>query len=432
MIDPFEARDLLLGEVERLDEEEISVRAALHRTLSSSIHTDRAHPASDNSAMDGFALRSADTAGASPERPVKLRIIGESTSAGPFEGSVKDQEAVEISTGGPVPDGADAIVPVEHTHRSGGRVMSDPSADRDADPGAVQILREASSGAHIRPRGEEFLPGDEILPAGIRLNPAAIGLLSSLGHRIVPVFRRPRVLILITGQEFVASGDPSAAGDANGPMVDALCRETGAEVAGVRYVGDATDALRQVLEEWAPKVDVILSTGGASVGPHDLVAEAWEAIGAETFFWKVAMKPGKPVRAGCVRLESGRRTILLALPGNPQSVLAGFETFAEPLLARLAGEPDDTAATVRIPSARVLPPDSRTRLLRARIQEGDGSPTLDIPTGQGSGMLRHAATCPFVAVVPPSEREIEAGEILEARPRPEGLAGRSWTPSPDT
>ncbi len=429
MIDPSEARTRLLDEVDPLDEESVPLGDSLHRTLTRAVHATAPHPPWDNSAMDGFAVRASDTSGASEDRPAEMRVIGESTAASPFKARLDPGTAVQISTGGPVPEGADAVIPIERSDRFSKEGEPRARKREESSGDLVRLFQEAAPGAHIRSRGEELQPGDEILPAGLKVNPAAIGLLASLGHRTIQVFRRPRVLLLVTGEEFVGSADPTRGGDANGPMLEALCRECGVEVSGTRYVGDETGALTAVVREWAPRVDVILSTGGASVGPHDLVAEAWSAIGAETLFWKVAMKPGKPVRAGFLSLESGRRTVLLALPGNPQSVLAGFETFAQPLLSRLAGHRDPLPATVRVPLRSPLTPHGRTRLLRARLVAADGRPGLEVPPTQGSGMLRQAATCPFVAVVPPTDRALEPGTLLEARFRPEGLQGRSWTPS---
>lgn len=418
-MDPYEARATLLERAAALESEDVAPEEALGRWLAHPITAPEPRPAYSNSAMDGFAVRTADTAAAQEGDPVRLQVVGEARVDEPYNPLLGPGEAVRINTGGPVPDGADAVVPVERTTAAG-------PAEGGGLPETVTVYQAPAPGAHIRPRGEELMPDDEVLPAGLRMNAAAVALLSTLGVAAAPVHRRPRVAAVVTGDEFARG-----ARDANGPLLRALGNRRELEPLGVEYAGDQAEELAEVLHRLGHEADVVLSTGGASVGPHDSVGRAWERVGVRTLFWKVAVKPGKPVRGGVGPPESDMAsTLFLALPGNPQSVLAGFEFFAEPLLRRLAGGQGDGAIHLRLPLADDLPGNSRTRLLRGRVVDRDRETAVEIPAVQGSGMLLQAARYPLVAEVEGSPEPLPAGTPVPVRAGVEGLVGRVWTPDP--
>jgi molybdopterin molybdotransferase len=297
-----------------------------------------------------------------------------------------------IATGGVVPDGADSIVPIE---------------DVEEGEDTVSIPRPVVQGDHVRPRGGDLRAGDPVVARGTRLGPAHVGALAAAGVSAVSCHRVPRVVVVVTGTELAAPGDPLGPGeiyDANGFILATQVRSAGAEVERLPPVKDDAEATRAAIERGLG-ADVLVTTGGVSVGVYDLVRAAEAELGVEEIFWRVAMRPGKPIAFG-VR----ERTLVFGLPGNPVSTLVGFELFVRPALLALQGvsatapafRPGRLGRTTKKVAAR----DS---LLRARTRIEDGEVVLDPLTGQESHMIAQAATADALVLVPRGEGELEAG-----------------------
>jgi molybdopterin molybdotransferase len=341
-----------------------------------------------SSAMDGFAVRSADTPGTLVvvERIAAGRPAGRALAAG---------EAMGIATGGVVPDGADAVVPIEDV------------VDHD---NSVEIPSDVVSAANVRPRGGDSGEGEEVVAAGMRLGAAQIGALAAAGVPEVRVARRPRAAVLATGTELREPGEhlePGQIYEANGVMLSAALDAAGAVVDRIPAVADDEGEHRNALER-ALAADVVVSSGGVSVGPHDLVRRVAKGLGVEEVFWRVAVKPGKPVS-----FATRGATLVFGLPGNPVSTLVGFELFVRPALRALEGERDPgprwEAGSLAL-SVRRNP--VRDELVRAR-RTGDGLEPLG---GQESHMIVRAAAADALVHVPRGEGELAAGEFVRFLP----------------
>jgi molybdopterin molybdotransferase len=390
-----EARSRVLAAVPVLGAETVSLDAALGRVLAEAVVAARDLPPWDNSSMDGYALRAADTAGAAPGRPVRLRILGDVPAGAVAERPVGAGEAYRILTGAPMPAGADTVIPQEEVSRQGDR---------------LEVSRVAETGAYVRPRGEDIRYGDALLGVGDVLGAAALGVLAALGKPLLRVYQRPRVAILSTGDELVDVDQPPGPGqipNSNSYTMAAQVREAG----GVPVVlGIARDS-REDLEErfrWGLAADVVVSSAGVSVGDRDFVREVLTRLGASLDFWKVSMRPGKPITFG---LLGGRP--VFGLPGNPVSSMVTFELFVRPALLRMGGRRRLDRPRVR---ARALVPldnpGPRRGYLRVRLVEEDGGPGV-LPTGeQGSGILRSMLLADGLAVLAPDSR-IETGDRVE-------------------
>jgi molybdopterin molybdotransferase len=380
-----EARALVLRTITTLDSEETPIADALDRVLAEDVIAAHDVPTFANSAMDGFAVRSG-SAGR------ELRIVGESRAGAPATVAVGDGEAVRISTGAAIPDGADAILPAEDATDGGGTVT--PAID----------LR---SGHHVRAPGEDLRRGAVVLRAGTVLGAAELGLAVEAGRATVRCARRPRVAVLATGDELVAPGEPLRHGqlhNSNAITLAALARRAGAELASTGEVEDDREATRVAIERALDGTDAVLLTGGVSVGPHDHVKPALSALGVEEVFWRVALRPGKP-------LWFGRRghQVVFGLPGNPVSAMVCFLLFARPALEVMQGVPPPPARTRVVLGAAVPRQRARDEAVRVRLENGHA-----IPTGpQGSHQLHSMLGADALAIVPRGEGEMPAGAEVE-------------------
>jgi molybdopterin molybdotransferase len=427
-----EARDAVLGAIGApLEEETVAVDAALGRVLARDVMAAVTLPPWDNSAMDGYAIVSADVAGAGEDTPVPLEVTGEVPAGGVADRAVGHGSAIRIATGAPIPSGADAVVPVEQTTPIDASGLAGPRG-RDAVgplPAKVLVHAAVAAGAHIRRRGSDLVEGATILASGTALSPAAVALAAGAGTATLHVRRRPRVAVLATGNEVRPAGaDLGAAGipDANGPGLRALVTASGAEVIDLGIAPDDLDAvvarLRAALEQGA---DAIVVAGGVSVGPYDVVKLAFEAVG-EISLWRVAVQPGKPFAFGTASNVTAGRALLFGLPGNPVSSFVTFELFVRPAIRALAGRRDlfrPVDRAVLLDEVRTA--SGRRAFLRVTADRDErGGPVRDEhgqvrvrlpsgPAGQGSHVLSALAAADGLAVVPEAIETHAAGDPVE-------------------
>ena len=387
-----QAQALVLERVAPLPPETVPTAEAAGRILAGDAHALVDLPPFPSSAMDGYALRAADTPGT---LPVVFRIAAGS----PAPQSLTAREAMGIATGGVVPDGADAVV----QHELVGEIDN-----------SVVVSEPVAKGANIRPVGRDVVAGGIVASAGLQLGPAQIGALAAAGIAEVACARRPRVAVLTTGTELRPPGMPLGPGEvyeANGAMIAAQLTAAGAKVTRLASVADDEgahrDAIRQGLEH-----DVLVTSGGVSVGPHDLVRRVEAELGVEEVFWRVAVRPGKPVSFG-VR----DRTLVFGLPGNPVSTLVGCELFVRPAILALQGSnepgPRWSAGTLAVAVERN---PGRDDLVRARSTVTDEGAVLEPVSGQESHMIVRAAEANALVLAPRGEGELPAGSSVRYLP----------------
>jgi molybdenum cofactor synthesis domain-containing protein len=363
----------------------VPVRDALGLVLAADVVAGERVPPFANTAMDGYAVRAADSGRATADAPVRLRVVGDLPAGHAPTVPVGPGDAVRIMTGAPIPDGADAIVMVERTERVG-------------DDG-VAITVPARIGDHIRPAGGDVDEGDAVFAAGTALGPAHLGVLASLGFTDVPVYRRARVGVMSTGDELVEGGGPLAPGqirDSNRPMLLALVAEAGAEPVDLGIGRDDEDAVTRLFHEAAGSCDAVITSGGVSVGDYDVVKAVLERLGALEW-WQVAIKPAKPLAFG---LLDG--TPIFGLPGNPVSSHVSFELFARPALRQMMGHRDLDRPVVRAIAGAAMPrrADGKLYLDRVRVTYVDGRYVARRSGEQASNVLSGMAAANGLALLP--------------------------------
>jgi molybdopterin molybdotransferase len=381
-----EAQRLILERARPLPAERVRLEEAAGRVLAENAAALVDLPPFPSSAMDGYAVRSADTPGM---LPIAARIA----AGRPAPRELRPGEAMAIATGGVVPEGADAVIPVEYV------------VERDND---VEIGEPVASGTNVRPRGGDLRGGETVVERGVVLGPAQLGALAAAGVAEVSCGSRPRASLVTTGTELRSPGEqlgPGEVYEANGLILAAQLRSAGALPERPAVVADDEDAHREALERGLES-DVLVTSGGVSVGPHDLVRRIEAELGVEEVFWRVAVKPGKPVSFG-VRED----TLVFGLPGNPVSSLVGFELFVRPALLALQGHADPLP---RFEPGRLAAAakrnDARDQLVRAWASGGeDGAVLLKPLTGQESHMIARAAGANALVLLPRGEGELEAG-----------------------
>jgi molybdopterin molybdotransferase len=383
-----EAQRRILERVVRLPAEVAAIDDAAGRVSAEPAAARVDLPPFDSSAMDGFALRAADTPG---RLPVVERIAAGVPTRRPLEAG----EAMAIATGGALPPGADAVIPLEYV------------VEHDNN---IEVAEPVEHGAHVRPRGGDVRVGDVVVAGGVRLAPAQLGALAAAGVPDVSVSRRPRAAVLATGTELRPPGaelEPGQIYEANGVLLAAQLSSAGAEVERLQPVADDAAAQRDALEAGLDG-DVLVSSGGVSVGPHDLVRSLGAELGVEEVLWGVAVKPGKPLWFG-VR----ERTLVFGLPGNPVSALVCFELFVRPAVLALQGAAEPLPRFEPGRLARAIRPNAaRTELVRARSRLADGVVELEAVTGQDSHMIARAAGADVLVLVPPGEEELALGSAV--------------------
>jgi len=393
MLTVAEAQALILREISLLGSERVDLLSALGRALAEEVVSSRDIPPWDNSSMDGYAVRAADTRGATRERPARLAVIGEIPAGRVAPRLMGPGEAYRIMTGAPVPEGADAVIPVEEV-----------IVEEDK----VACLREVAPREFVRPVGEDVRRGDLVLSRGTRLGPAALGLLAALGRASVEVYQRPRVAILSTGDELAEIEEPLGPGRITNSNTYTLMAQVRAAGGLPMSLGIARDAPESILERlrWGVTADLLISSAGVSVGDHDHVKESLERLGAELRFWKVAMRPGKPLTFGLLR---GRP--VFGLPGNPVSSMVTFELFVRPALLKMMGHRD--LFRPRVSAVAALPlsnPGDRQGYLRVSLAREGGRYHARPTGGQGSSILRSMLQADGLAVVAPDTTIPAGGE----------------------
>jgi molybdopterin molybdotransferase len=386
-----DALSAVLAGAEPLPEEMVALDAAHHRVLARDVTALRTQPPQPMSAMDGYAVRSADASAVA----ARLKVIGEVAAGRPFEKTVGKGEAVRIFTGGVIPEGADAVIIQEDTVIEGG---------------GITITEAAVAGRHIRPAGVDFRKGDVLLAGGTRLTDRDLSLAAGMNYSEVPVRRRPKVALLATGDELVMPGSTPGPGQivySNGYALRALARQEGAETIDLGIAADTVAAtalgIRRARDSGA---DILITTGGASVGDHDLVKQSLEAEGVTMAFWRIAMRPGKPMMHG--RLGTMR---VIGLPGNPvSSYVCGF-LFLLPLIRALSGRAvihhaHETALLGRDVAAN----DMREDYLRARLEMRKNGGLIATPVDhQDSSLLANLAAARALVIRPPFAPAAVAG-----------------------
>ena len=368
LISVAQALDHVLAHAAPLPAEQVPLDDALGRVLAADLKALRTQPPADVSAMDGYAARAADVATA----PVQLRVIGEVAAGRPFTTAVGAGDAARIYTGGVMPAGADTVVVQEITERK---------------PDAVTVLKPVSKGRHIRRQGLDFRRGDTLFSAGHRLSARDLALLAGMNHPIVPVHRRPKVALFATGDELVPPGTEPGPGQivySNGFALAALARQEGTAVVDLGLVKDELEptvaAVRAARQDAA---DILVTTGGASVGEYDLVHKAFAAEGMDLSFWKVAMRPGRPLMYG--RLAGMQ---VLGLPGNPVSAYVCAFLFLVPLIRRMSGRSDLAMPTESaLLGSDLSANDERADYLRATLRESSEGPIATAFPVQDSSMM---------------------------------------------
>jgi molybdopterin molybdotransferase len=429
-----EARAAVLDTIPGPTDAEVAyLSEARGRVLAEPVVSTTALPPWDNSAMDGYAIRAADTSGATEDDPVRLDVIGDIGAGQAPEVEVRRGTAVRIATGAPVPPGATAVVPVELTTPLAADGTAGPRG-RDATgplPSACLVHAIVDAGGSIRREGSDLSANVKVLEPGRVLTASAVALAAGAGVPQLMVHRRPRVAVLATGDEVVPAGrdlGPAGIPDANGPGLAALVEECGGEP---QTLGIAKDRLEDVearlCTALAGGVDVIVVSGGVSVGPYDVVKLAFEKVG-RIDVWRVAVQPGKPFAFGTAERPDGGTALLFGLPGNPVSSFVTFELFVRPAIRALAGYRPDRLlrpvdrAVLEEPVSKSPGRRGFVRVIAAR--EGDGSPERDDTgrvrvhlaggqAGQGSHVISALAAADALAVVPEAHDRLDAGATVE-------------------
>jgi molybdopterin molybdotransferase len=396
MISVAEALARLLAPLKPLGVEQVSLADAVGRVLAEDVVSRRTQPPFAVSAMDGYAVRAADVATV----PARLRVVGAVPAGQAYAGTVGRGEAVRIFTGAPVPDGADCII-----------IQEDTVAEGDI----VEVREGAPAGRYVRPAGLDFRAGEVGLKAGRRLGARDIGLAAAMNRPWLMVHRRPRVAILPTGDEVVMPGDPVGPNQivsSNGLALSALVSEAGGLPLHLPIAPDDSAGLQHIAEA-ASGSDLLVTTGGASVGEHDLIREALGASGLILDFWTVAMRPGKPLMVGRYR-----DTPMIGVPGNPVSSLVCGLIFVKPAIDRLQGLAAEAAPPARARLAIELPAnDRRQDYLRARLSRAaDGTLEAEPFAKQDSSMLSLLAQADCLVIRPPHAPAAAKGEWAEIIP----------------
>lgn len=400
------ALELILENIHPLPDEIASLPTALGRVLARDVIAQANIPPFPNSSMDGFALRAADIVRATEANPVELHIVMDIPAGKAPERPIRTGEAARIMTGAPMPEGADAVIPVESTN------VSWRAADSSPLPAKVAVSRSLKTGDYVRPTGEDIQAGQRILDSGTLIRPAEIGVLASLGCASISVIRQPRVAILSTGDELVGLDEaltPGKIRDSNSYTLAALVASCHSFPIRIPTACDTLDNVRQRFREALDQSpDVILSSAGVSVGAFDVVRTVIEELG-EVNFWRINLRPGKPLAFG--QLDG---VPFFGLPGNPVSAMVTFDVFVRPALLKLAHRPDNTR-TVTALLGEELNSDGRRSYIRVKLTKQDEQWIAHTTGTQSSGALMSMVLADGLMIVPEEVRFLPAGSPLAVR-----------------
>jgi len=399
MISVESALEVILKEIKPLGLESVDISSALGRVIGEDIAARGGNPPWDNSAMDGYALRASDAKGASIDAPVKLSVLYDLPAGSVPQGPVGAGQAVRIMTGAPVPQGADAVVMVEKTESGDGFVL---------------IKAEPRGGENIRKAGEDFKAGDIVVKKGSLIRPAEVSMLATVGVPFVMVHKRPRVAVISTGDELCDIIEAPGSGkisNSNGYALAALVAASGAVPIQLGIAKDTKESLRQKLTA-ALSADCIISSGGVSVGDYDFVKDVLKDMGSSMIFWKVAMKPGKPLAFGVI---GGKPAF--GLPGNPISSMVAFEQFVRPTLMKMAGKTALFRQTFKAALTRDIKiKPGRMNFIRAELKPSESGFTVTPLDGQGSGMILTMVRANCFVIVPQDSTGFKEGDIVRVQP----------------
>jgi molybdopterin molybdotransferase len=396
-----QARERIFSQLNPITTESLKLVECANRVLALDVHASTDLPLFDNSSMDGFAIHAADVMGATAASPQSLRVVADIPAGLSPTIHLAQGQGARIMTGAQIPEGADAVVPVEDTDFE----------DRDAGSSApvqVRIIKPVKAGDNIRRRGTDVRADEVILEKGHTLKPQDLGLLAMLGVPKVEVYRIPRIALLSSGDELTAVDavlEPGKIRDSNSYTLAALIESTGAEVLRLGVAKDNHESVKALLDRAVEQnADLILSSAGVSVGAFDFVKEVIESNG-KMDFWRVNMRPGKPLAFG-----EYRKIPIIGLPGNPVSAFVGFEVFVRPAIGRLGGLLSGDRQTVRVRSAEQIESDGRESYLRAQIREENGSLVAYLTGHQGSGNLRSLVQANALLIIPAGVKCVPAGQ----------------------
>jgi len=397
MVDAGEALRLILDATPLLGKEKLHLHDALGRTLAEDVVASESIPPFDNSSMDGFAVRSADLGEASGPKEVILEIVGESSAGNTFEEQVHSGQVVRIMTGGKIPDGADTVVPIEHA-----RVMNEDHAG---------FNEPAPAGRHVRRAGEDISKGETILRAGDVIGPSQLGILASLGYVNVRAYEQPLVKILATGDELAeidAELEDGQIRNSTSYALSGYVRQAGGIPSLVGIVPDKRKRIKKRIRE-ALECDLLLITGGVSVGKYDFVKEILEGLGVEVIFWKVNIKPGKPLVFGRIR-----QALVFGLPGNPVSTGVTFLQFVRPALHKLLGRRVQPAFRLRATLEHdVAKSDGKRHYLRGIAREVEGHLRVSTTGSQSSGVMSSLSKGNCLIIVPEQSTGLKIGDQVD-------------------
>lgn len=397
MIKPKEARRIILNEVKIQSAEKVNLMDSLGYVLAEDVVSDINIPPFDNSAMDGFAIIASDTIGASKESPCKLKVLGDLKAGDVSDFQVASGSALKIMTGAPVPQGADSVIKKEDTSLNNEEVL---------------IYCEAKKGDNVRLTGEDVTEGEKVFPCGFNIRPQEIGLLASLGKSELKIFKPPTIAIISTGDELVEIDEPLTPGkirNSNTYSLTAQVISCGAKPIPLEIARDNIDATRKLIEKGLTVSDILLTTGGVSMGDYDVVKDVLTDLGAELKFWKVAQKPGMPLAFW--RLGD---KLIFGLPGNPVSTVACFEEYVRPAILKMMGKNHIFRPEVdAIFEHDLKKKPGRVFFVRVNVRRKNGEFYVSLTGPQGSGILKSMSLANGIAVIPAETTLVKTGDKVK-------------------
>ena len=398
MVTVEEALNKILSRIEPLGFEKVSILEALGRVIGEDVYANRDLPPLDNSGMDGYAVRSEDIRNVGRDHPVRLKVIEDLPAGSISAKTVRNGEAIRIMTGAPIPKGADAVIPVEDT------MKEDPS---------VAIFRSVLPGENIRRAGEDVKQGERVISSGDVIRPAEVGMLASLKRSFVSVHQRPTVAILCTGEELVdvdGNLDRGKIVSSNSYTLAAQVKDCGAIPLQLGLARDRKGEIKEKLIQGV-RADVLISSAGVSVGDYDFVKEVLIDLGMEMIFWKVAMRPGKPLAFGTIDKKP-----VFGLPGNPVSSMVSFEQFVRPALLKMMGHHEIFRSVIEAVLKEDIHKQPGLRhFVRASVIFEESGCFVTVAGSQGSGILRSMVKANGLAIIPEDREVVKAGEKVKVQ-----------------